>query len=94
MGFCRSARTSRGAGSPASAALFVHLSSRFQRAAENGFAADDGPTLETGAVPDSATDQGAPEVLEKTALPFGLVFLAAARRKPSLSYLHFSASLH
>jgi hypothetical protein len=37
-----------------------------------------GPSLETGAVLDSATDQGSPEVLEKTALPFGLVFLALA----------------
>jgi hypothetical protein len=35
-----------------------------------------GPFLETGAVLDSATDQGGPEVLEKTALPFGLVFLS------------------
>jgi hypothetical protein len=31
-----------GCGVAASAALFVYLSSRFQRAAENGFAADDG----------------------------------------------------
>jgi hypothetical protein len=54
------------------------LSSRFERADENGFAADDGTSLETGAVLDSATDQGGPEVLEKTALPFELVFLAAA----------------
>jgi hypothetical protein len=34
--------------------LVVHLSSTFQRAAENSFAADDGPSLETGAVFDAA----------------------------------------
>ena len=66
-----------GCGVAASPALFVCLSSRFERADENGFAADDWTVSGDRAVLDSATDQGGPEVLEKTALPFGLVFLAA-----------------
>ena len=38
----------------------------------------------------SCTDQGGPEVLEKTALPFGLVFLAAAGVTVALVFAFFS----